>query len=168
MKRFIKWQEDMFNKTEAPEVKEGVNPTDVDSAGMDQDLDNAGVPYDLKTAEELASGDRGRDEAERDYQLQIFQMMIKSTPKDDPNDIDPTQGPQGHTSGGSVDKAIMDFLKKSYEDKDEKAKDVEKLRGRIPVKTISTAFRQDRKVARNDINPEGGNADKSNDVLDEE
>lgn len=168
MKRFIKWQEDMFGKTE-PEVKEeGVNPTDVDSAGMDQDLDNAGVPYDFKTAEELASGDKGSDEAERDYQLQIFQMMIKSTPKDDPNDVDPTKGPQGHTSGGTIDKAIMDFLKKSYEDKDEKVKDVEKLRDRIPVKTTSTAFRQDDRTPRNDVNPEGGNADKSTDILDQE
>ena len=154
MKSFKSWKEESDNK------QEGANPTDIDSAGMDQDLDNVGTPFDQEAIEKTALVDRERDENDRDYQRQLFDKMFQNMPKDDPNDIDVTAGPQGETGGGTVDGKIRSYLMDKLEK--EKARQMKSRaeREKINVKTTSTFFRQDQDASRNDTGVVGGNADK--------
>jgi len=151
MKSFKNWKE----------KSEGVNPTDIDSAGMDQDLDNVGIPYDQEAIEKVALVDRERDEIDREYQKKLFDKAFPQKPvNDDPNDIDPTQGPQGETQGGTIDANIRSYLMDKLDKENKRRHKSRAEREKINAKLTSTFFRQDQDASRNDTGVVGGNADK--------
>lgn len=162
MKRFSEWQKES--------IGEGINPTDIDSSGMDQDLDNTGVPFDMDAFNKVTMTDRERDELDREYQKKIFDLM-KLGDSQDPSDIDPTKGPEGETTGGTVDQAIHDFLSGKNQAMKKWGDKYTREREDVPVNMPSTAFIQDKKkffTPRTDTFAPGGNADKSSDVIDQE
>lgn len=149
---------------------EGVNPTDIDSAGMDQDLDNVGVPFDGEEINKVSQVNSEREQIERDYQKKIWDLMNKKNHNDDPNDIDPTQGPKGETPEGVVDDQIKKYLQKRYDDMDVWGIKSSQQRSKVPVKTSSSYFMQDKNnnfSPRNDIYVQG-NADRHTDTIDKE
>lgn len=171
MKRFIKWQDDITPKKEKEVKEEGINPTDIDSAGKDQDLANTGVPFSGDAINKVASIDKERDELERDYQVKLWGMMNKKQPSDDPCDIDPTKGPHGETPGGILDKTLRDYLMSKIKSADEQAKKLDREREDVVVKTTSTYFIDDKKgifTPRRDAKSTNGNADKSTNIIDKE
>ena len=140
MKSFGEWLKNSADTAGEVEVAEGVNPTDVDSVGKDQDLDNAGVPFDGEAIEKAAAVDRERDEIERAYQLKLHNLMQK---KSAASDDDPAKGPEGQTTGGTIDKTIRKYLADKvaemgkWQDRDNEA------RADVPVKATGTAFLKD-------------------------
>lgn len=171
MKKFIKWQNDTSTENQEEKQEEGVNPTDIDSAGNDQDLNNTGIPYNGDAINKSTFVDKEKDELEREYQKKLWNMMNKKTPSDDPSDIDPTKGPQGETPGGILDKTIRDYLMKKIKLADKQAIKEKQARAEIPVKTTSTYFIDDKKrlfSPRGDAKATDGNVDKSTKVIDEE
>ncbi|MFW5794002.1 MAG: hypothetical protein ACOCV1_00835 [Bacillota bacterium] len=156
MKPFSEWDKEL--------KKEGTNPTDIDSAGNDQDLDNTGVPYDLDAAEQIALKTKEQEESDREYQKKIYDLMRKSSEKES----DPTKGPEGETKGGMVNKAIKKYLTDQVEKDNKFKKDRDKTREDIPVKITSTYFRQSQQPPRFDARAENGNADKHGPIIDKE
>jgi len=155
MRKFIKWQNDTSTK------KEGVNPTDIDSAGNDQDLDNIGMPYNDDAINQLNSSDKERDDLEKKYQKKLWDLINKNK-HSDKNDT---------KYDDTLDKTIKDYLTKKTKLADEQAAKNEKIRSKIPIKTTSTHFIDDKKgmfTPRRDIKFNSGSADKSTDVIDKE
>ncbi len=155
MRSFKSWKEELASK------KEGVNPTDIDSAGMDQDLDNTGIPYDRDAIEKVALIDRERDEIDREYQKKLFDKAFPKKPEnDDPNDLDVTKGPQGETKGGTIDANIKTYLMNKFDKENARRSKSRAEREKVNAKVSSTFFRQDQDASRNDTGVTGGNADK--------
>lgn len=139
---FKDWQKN----NASTEVEEGVNPTDFDSVGMDQDLRNAGVPFDGQSMNTAADAVRDRDDVEREYQIKLHALVQKRSQmscEDDPNKTDPTAGPRGETSGGTVDANIRRYLKNKVDAMKAQWDKENKARAAVPVKATGTGFKKD-------------------------
>lgn len=189
MKSYIKWQEEngiipiVKNesrksicpkckkgecKCEKEEIKEeGVNPTDVDSAGIDQDLNNTGVPFDIKSAEDIYLKTKAAEESDREYQKKIFELMMKGQDTEE----DPTKGPQGSTSGGIINDKVREYIKNQMEKEKNDNNDINHSRATVNPLSPYTQFIADPN-GWNSRGPEmrvkGGFADKHSKKIDEE
>lgn len=138
------------------EFLEGVNPTDFDSAGKDQDPENYGIPYHDEEMKKLVDKKLNRKKTERGFADQIAKEKPEET---DPNKLDPTAP------------AKKDYIKdnklfaKYLDDSDKALEDEDKIAKEVPVKTTRTMFRYDRE---GQYSPRGDTddvqADKSNPV----
>lgn len=134
-------------------IKEGVNPTDFESAGEDQALRNAGTPFNKDGLNKSDDRERERDENEIEYQLKIFKKTSREAQektKDDPSEINVIKfaDEPNATDKNSV-RIMKDFIKK-MDDWAQKNRD---SRSSIPVKTTSTAFRPTQRERDDDENP---------------
>lgn len=130
-------------------MREGVNPTDTDSAGKDQHPDNnPGIPFNGPAIDSVIAVEKEKDESEREYQMALHNIMNKRSEdikySEDPNIKNPDEGPEGHTSGGTIDDDARDIIKKHIEIMDDIYDKENSLRREVPIKTTSTMFRQDR------------------------
>jgi len=148
-------------------ILEGIEPTEIDTAGTDQNLDNVGTPYIDKEFNKTVDDLDDEEKIEREYQKKIFDLMKKNQPETDPSKLDPTQGPEGETSGGIVDGAVRKYLKDMYKKVDDSREKVHVQRNKVNVKTTSTYFMQDKKKLFSPRNDEfkDANADLSSDSI---
>jgi hypothetical protein len=75
--------------------------------------------------------------------------------EDDPSKTDPTVGPEGETSGGTVDANIRRYLRDKTKAMSAQQKRENKARAAVPVKLTGTGFLRDRAnlFKRDDKNP---------------
>ena len=147
-------------------VSEGVQPTDADTAGKDQHPENnPGVPFDGEAINKVAGIEKERERDEREYQKNIFDLMMKKFGQSskDNDSQDPTKGPSGETSGGTIDDIVKKYLASKMEKQAQNYGKSNDVRAEVPVKTTSTMFRPEKRP-REDA--KDAKRDKHRDVAD--